>query len=159
MSKTMKPTDIKTFYQSEWGLIRDEAAALFLESGWSTANLEIGNKNGELYALPAGSRLLGHINRIYIRPDGVSRLVIRITLSTESSLKNVHAAIVKSPDIPATGKKVHNKVTDEKGDLCVEYVFLHESFVDVGAASSRMLAVLRQQWLPAMSDVCVIHEK
>ena len=155
MSKTMKPSEIKAFYQSAWGLIRDEAAALLLKSGWSATNLEIGNKNGELYALPADFRLLRHINRIYIRPDGASRLVIRFTLSTESSLNNVHASIVKNPDIPATGKKVLNKVTDEKGDLCVEYVFLHESFVDVEAASSRILAVLRQQWLPAMSDICI----
>jgi len=153
MSKSMKPTEIKAFYQSAWGLIRDEAAAFFLESGWSATNLEIGNKNGELYAIPADSRLLSHINRIYIRPDGVSRLVIRITLTTESSLKNVHAAIVKNPDISATGKKVHNKVTDEKGDLCVEYVFMHENFVDLEAASSRMLTALRQQWLPAMSNI------
>ena len=153
MSKSMKPTEIKAFYQSAWVLIRDEATALLIECGWSLANLEIGNKNGELYALPADSRLLSHINRIYIRPDGVSRLVIRFTLSAETSLKNVHAAIVKSTEILATGKKVHNKVTDEKGDLCVEYVFLHESFVDVETASSRMLAAL-QQWLPALSAVC-----
>ena len=128
MSKTLKPAEIKAFFRNAWGLIHDDAAALFLESGWSTANLEVGNKNGELYALPSDTKPMKHLKRVYIRPDGASKLVIRITLSGESSLKDVHAAIMKSVDIPATGKKVHQKLTDENGDLCVEYVFVHDSF-------------------------------
>ena len=129
-----------------------ESVAHLLENGWNTASSEIGNKNGELYAVPSDTRLMKHLKRIYIRPDGARKSVIRIILSDESSLKVVHAAILKYTEIPALGKKVHKKLTDEIGDLYVEYVFLNESFVDERAAASRLLEALKQ-WVPALNGV------